>query len=598
MTQLDLFATAAREILAKSATPEEPPTPAPQGPPPVDVSAPKTRTLVSQIKNADQDFEWYPTTQNMIEMVYHHICQRAKQSSFSLLDIGAGDGRIFSAMEALSDPDDNFKASLSNRYAIEKSKLLIQTMPGDVCIVGTDFHSQTLIDKESDVIFCNPPYSEYEQWAARIIREANAKHLYLIIPNRWTCSKEIQSALDARQTQAKVISTSDFLNADRSARAKVDILYIALTVKRLSEYSYSGPTVDPFDLWFSEQFPVKVTDDNTDDKKKSKEDKQKEKIKTIIRGRDQVQILVELYDADIKTLIDNYKNVCVLDPDILQELGVSVKGLRDAFQQKIKGLKNLYWQEVFERLQTITTRLTTATREQMLKRLTTHSNVDFTAENIYAVVVWCLKNVNKYIDTQLLDVYMMISSEANTTNYKSNRHIEKDSWRYCRPSEFWDKHHHYSLEYRLVLEGYSAIFDGGFNSYDYSNNLSKDAHNKLGDIFAVAWNLGFNVTNDTHTRTWTAGAQESFYYMTTNGESKLFAEVRAFKNGNIHIKAKQEFIQALNVEAARLNGWIKGASDAAAEMNIPITRARKYYESNAQIKKVSLLAEPIVTQTA
>ncbi|MGL5668705.1 MAG: hypothetical protein ACRDD9_21590 [Shewanella sp.] len=44
-------------------------------------------------------------------------------------------------------------------------------------VIGTDFNQQTLVDKPVGVIFCNPPYSAFEQWATRVISEANAEAL-------------------------------------------------------------------------------------------------------------------------------------------------------------------------------------------------------------------------------------------------------------------------------------------------------------------------------------------------------------------------------------------------------------------------------------
>jgi len=44
-------------------------------------------------------------------------------------------------------------------------------------------------------------------------------------------------------------------------------------------------------------------------------------------------------------------------------------------------------------------------------------------------------------------------------------------------------------------------------------------------------------------------------------------EVRAYMNGNLHIKFNQAFMLALNVEIGRLQGWIHNAQHAAEEMD-------------------------------
>ena len=49
----------------------------------------ETMNRLATLKENDQDFEWYPTTDEMIAAVY----SRCGDFS-SMLDIGAGDGRV------------------------------------------------------------------------------------------------------------------------------------------------------------------------------------------------------------------------------------------------------------------------------------------------------------------------------------------------------------------------------------------------------------------------------------------------------------------------------------------------------------------------
>ena len=135
---------------------------------------------------------------------------------FSLLDCGAGDGRILKALGAVE------------KFAIEKSEILRDMLDKDICVIGTDFNEQTLIDKKVDVLFSNPPYLEFAEWVKKIIREANTALIYLIVPTRWKDNAEIQALLKLRQAEATVISTQDFNDADRQARAVVDIIRIEM----------------------------------------------------------------------------------------------------------------------------------------------------------------------------------------------------------------------------------------------------------------------------------------------------------------------------------------------------------------------------------
>jgi len=176
------------------------------------------QSMLWKIKEAEQDLEWYPTTREIISVICKDLTRTENDKTYSLLDIGAGDGNIFKMIDEIAP------GIIEEKYAIEKSELLINAMDKDIFIIGTDFHEQTLIDKEVGIIFCNPPYSEYVQWAAKIIREANCNLIYLVIPERWGKNEEIKRALELRDVTAKILGSFDFIESEfRKARAKANI---------------------------------------------------------------------------------------------------------------------------------------------------------------------------------------------------------------------------------------------------------------------------------------------------------------------------------------------------------------------------------------
>lgn len=545
----------------------------------------KTKALLRKVKEANQDFEWYPTKQDMIDVIGKKLSSLYSREAFSLLDIGAGDGRVFGMIEeALENYEHG--PSLHNKYAIEKSPRLIQAMPDDICIIGTDFTEQTLIDKKVDVVFCNPPYSEFEAWATRILTEANAKQVFMILPSRWKDSESIKQAVEKRKAITKVLKSTNFLASDREARARVDIIHFNLTGED-NHYSYEQ-SVDPFDLWFDEHFKIAIASEkNTEDTLENKSEKARANI---VKGSDVIKVLVTLYRDDLDKLLENYKAVEKLDSEILMELNVSVKGLKDALKGKIKGLKSLYWNELFSRLKALTNRLTTDTRKEMLDKFNDHLNVDFTEANISAVVIWAIKNANRYIDSQLLSLYERMTSTENVVGYKSNSHIVKDTWRYAKSQVDSEKSKNYKLEYRLVLSNYLALLPSKEQfAFDYDGNLHKSAHDYISDIFTVAHNLGFPVLDNTRSRCWESNQAQVFEYQDHEGNIKELCHIRAFKNGNIHIKASKDFMRAFNIEAGRLNGWIKSPREAAEQMGIPKAVAERFYMGNFRIESTLLL---------
>jgi hypothetical protein len=188
--------------------------------------------LLAKVKQNNEDFEWYPTTNEIIEALYKDILS-LDESTSSILDIGAGDGNVFKVLTQLSKDHKEKVADIprENRngnyqyynyvetfnptfYAIEKSKTLIQAMDKDVFVVGSDFNEQSLIDKKVDCIYCNPPYSEYEEWTNKILREANSKIVYLLIPKRWTENEIIQHTIAEREIKYAVIGEYSFEHSD------------------------------------------------------------------------------------------------------------------------------------------------------------------------------------------------------------------------------------------------------------------------------------------------------------------------------------------------------------------------------------------------
>lgn len=523
-----------------------------------------------------------------------------------------------------------------NKYmAIEKSQILINNMPEEVFVMGADFNEQALLDKKADIIFSNPPYKEYSYWSEKIIKEANADSIYLVIPQRWDNQENIIQAIKKRNATYTIIGEFDFLNSeDRTARAKVNLLRIDMPD------SCSSKNIEPFDLWFNEcfKFEAEETEDINShiyQRFDEAERKRKETIQNqIVKAGDLVTALVELYNKELDKYINNYKLISQLDADVLKELNVKRDGLREALKVKIDGLKNLYWHEIFDNLTEITSRLTSKSRDRMLETLRSNTSIDFTKSNIRAVVIWAIKNAPKYYDAQLLELYRNLSNEVSAKLYKSDFRFSADSWRYYRNDDA-----KYKLDYRIVVSGHRSSTD------DRDNRLSDNQMEYIRDLIVVARNLGFNVERgysslrlkDKYTittvpsatprkvgdKTFEGKIKEVYYHTNTpnkNGErvmeedgviyvydkdlrdcdcfyqykigeeyyhhdgvssdDDIFTTVLGHKNGNVHFQINQQFMKKFNLEAGRLRGWLKTPQEAAEELDISIEEASSYWKSN------------------
>ena len=544
-----------------------------------------TSAVVRELRSQNEDWEWYPTTGAMLDVVRTDI--RAEfGNSFrrddeypvvSVLDCGAGDGRALVAL-----------AGRGKKLSIEKSMTLVRLQPDDVIPVGTEFFACTLVDKPCQAVFSNPPYALYEAWAEKIIREANAPFVYLIVPVRWAESAAIQRALATRQATSSVLLTTDFLDAERAARARVDILKVTLSARE-GHYRRHGEqcTVDPFEVWFAEAFPKRAeAADGDEGGGAAGSATLREAVRNeVVQGRSLIEALCRLHDAELAGLQKNYTAASQLDPDLMREIGVTHEKLLASLKERMKSLKHRYWQELFTTYESITGNLATKSRASLLETLNSNTAVEFNEDNAIAITIWVLKNANEFYDSQLVALCEQMASAANVEMYASNqRTYGREQWRYLRwredgrvPPE------RYALDYRIVLENMGGICTSAYD-WERSRSAGLDPHAAefLQDILAVASTLGWSVASGRHGitsgRQWESNKLETFYC-----QKGRLMDVRAFKKGTLHVRFAPDFIRKLNVEFGRLKGWLKSKDEAVSELGITPEEAEAYFGSTAKV---------------
>lgn len=523
-----------------------------------------TATILRSVQQAGEDFEWYPTTQRMIDAVKKRLPTRLD----SIMDVGAGDGRVLVELAKRAEHEPKL-------YAIEKSQALVQQWPDTIIPAGTDVFEQNLACIPVDYIFCNPPYSHYEAWSSAIIESGFAKSAYLVIPQRWNQSAPIAASLKRRGATAKVIHSDDFHDAERRARAVIDVVEIRYPRADTYAGSVNGEPADPFDIWFDQNI------DTFDREVNSHAEQEKAAAADLARinGCESIPDMVAAYDEEYARMEANYRGIFKLDYALLNELGVKKDAVRDGIKKKMADLKLKYWRVLFERLDAVTKRLATATKEKLLAKLNGRSAIAFTANNAYAVVLWAIKNANHYYGEQLVKLFRDLSTFDGVLNYKSNQRTwQKDGWRYQA-----EGHSHYSLDYRIVVTSHSAIKDpNSYSSWDCPGNLDKSKHELLDDCIAVFHNLGFaldSVCTSSRRRSWVSNGSQEFW----DGNSKPLIEAKAFKNGNMHLRFNPDAIRALNVEAGRLLGWLRSPGDVERELGYPTEESQRLFGSNRLI---------------
>ena len=538
--------------------------------------------LVAELKQTDQDFEWYPTTKEILDRIRLH-CKTSYFTPHTVIDIGAGDGRV---LEYFRD-----ELETTTTYAIEKATPMLPILfAKKITLMGADFWENTLIDKKADLLFCNPPYSEYEPWFEKIILETSVKKLFMVVPARWVDSPVVTAALEKRHVKPHILGTYTFENAPRRARCVTNLLVMDLD--RAYRHNEKQPR-DPFDIWFDAHFPL-LTHMHSGKTEAPKETAPAE-TEHDDPDEDFVDTLVRRYTREMAELLTLYQTIQTVDWKILSELGVSPAGIKEALWAKIRGKKTCYWQNLFEKFKPLTSRLIATQREAILSKLTEHQTVDFTRSNALAVVMWVLQETGKTFDEQLVSVYKSMWSKENCSAYKSNRHVTDDSWRYLQRIR-WESNPHESrlpgkiyLEYRIILQHHCCIVKKDQFWSRCRDGLAEAARDHLLDIFVVAHNLAFfDIEDPWNQGQWTSGGTKTFYCH-YKGERVVFAEVRGYYIGTLHIKFHPDFVQAMNIEAARILGWVKSPQEAAAEIKVDLKDVVRHWESNFKVESNFLL---------
>jgi hypothetical protein len=518
---------------------------------------------ILQLKEDGQDFEFYPTTNEILNAVNADIVSMAQGDDFnfryghkdtfiarenddwkegthkiiipSFIDIGSGDGRVFDFMRGSEKERINIKQRLGIEIADAQADDLIRRGIG---IIGRDFFDTVLIDKEFNVCFSNPPYSRFKEWCNKICAEVRATLIYLVIPQRWQDDGEFAAMLK-NKGELTVLGSYDFLEADRAARAKVDLIRIYSEQCRNQE--------DLFTKWVEQhigKFEVAEEVEAVEEKTKNTSGLKQ-------ANGDTVAELCNNYREDMQELMAAYLSLAKIDFKLLQQLGIDKNSVIVKIKADIEGLKKRYWLKTFDILSPINSRLTWRTREKLLDEINWFQKLDYTEGNIKTIIVWTIENYNKYVKEQLLQAFDDFTGSDGFQAYKSNTVWKQGTWRYNGK----DMPEKYLLDYRIITRCH----------------ISEWEHNRnqciLSDLAVIACNLGFD--NDGVTDFKQDGKQKRCI-----GKDGLNVfEYRLYKNGNLHIKARKEFMQAWNLEVGRLKNWLHEPADVAKEFDISIEEA-------------------------
>lgn len=569
------------------------------------LSRAETLNIVKELKEKNEDFEYYPTTADQLLAITNDVkaileTHEFKGTTIKLLDVGAGCG---SALLSLANGLSGLGYDC-DMFAIEKATTHIKTYAAkNITLLGTEFKETNFITKSADIAFTNCPYSELEPWMATLISQMNFRLMYAIMPERWQESPLIKQAIKQRCiVDVKVIATSDFLDAHRQARAKVHVVRLAFENfeedtkkwKAFGIHDYTPKVGDgmtnSFQLFLGElglKKSVSATNAFYESRVKesiaAKLTEEGSESLALVESKGVVHALIDNYERDLKHIVGQYRKIGELDAEILSELGVDLTSVHKGLQEKLYGYRAVYWDYLFDYLDTLKERLTNKHRTELLNALN-QNGLDFTYLNAVYIIDYAVTASNERMEQSLVDVFKDLTSEQSIArHYKSNEHVYSDSWRHN--SDRLNMGARFALDYRFIYSGYknfSASKDG----------LDSSAVSFIGDLMVIMRLLGYsNLNTDKELAEVEAGESVCVRGNSPQGKEQTLIQMRFHKNGSRHLKWDQELMLRFNVTVSRLLGWVRSKEDYERETGAeqPISHEIWSARDNLQLHSSAVL---------
>ncbi|MCL2210822.1 MAG: DUF4942 domain-containing protein [Treponema sp.] len=559
-----------------------------------------TAQKLQLLRSGNEDYEWYPTTAEIMEAMKkdiwdylrsHNLSYREDRDSGiridtsrdewdekkkkykeittlsidSFLDVGAGDGRVLDCL------NEDQGGRLCKKYGIEIARAQADDLiRRGVFIIGRNFWDVTLIDQHYALIYSNPPFSQFEHWACKILYEGSFNILYLVMPKRWIDSKLIHKELKDRY-EYKIIGDFNFSEADREARGTVNLVRINAEWRNQTE---SGTTRNGKSWKETYHYQNKIEDafarfvrENIADFKETPESEwNEEEITAVALKQTPIEQLISDYEIEKKTLGDAFIAIGKLDAEIIKLLGQDKKSMLEIIRKTFKRLRSKYWRAAFEKLEPVKDRMIRKTRENIFNNIKEFKTLDFNADNIYSIIIWIINNCNIGILDQIGEVFDALTDKDFITEYKSNRHWTKGTWRHTQSDYKYKElpaRWKLGLDYRIVVSTY------GYRSYGTRYTI-------VDDFIIICSNLGFPI-DPCDTPDYEEHQTEQKFH-TVDGE--LAFTMRYYTgNKNAHLKINKRLLMKFNIEVAKIRKWMSDPDDVVEEFDIPKDEATRLWNS-------------------
>lgn len=561
------------------------------------------KASVEFIRGDVEDKEFYPTTDEIIQVVKSDINSLSGYKMITLLDIGAGDGRVLSGImetpledgtcdtRRMYEAVDYKKQSAHKLMGIEQSDKLMSLWHKDIIPVGSDFFDTNLMSISAKFTFTNPPFTKIEPWITKVVYETQSQHCYFVAPERWRNSTMIEEAINKRNGKVTSLGVYSFKDGDRAVREGRDmaeLFRIDFGSRGTDEF------IEPLRLFLEERLG-NIEEQIPDHRKYSVETRLKNSLEragvknALVTGNDYVSAMVELYNAEQAKIYDAMEKFQSIDSTLFSAIGVSTYDAMMNMRKELDNLRSQYWVELYRNTREISELVDTETSYAFEALMKSQTNLEFNQSNIRMIMVWCLKNIRAYSKKQVKKSIGELLSSVNIKAYKSNEaRFVRGDWEYAAQIPNDVTHYCLNTTKRLIISWYKRRVDN--EAIRRSGSLRHNIKDCLTNLCVIANNVGFSVSNirDIRDDNWSAGKQRDILYTDkATGETKVLFRVKVFMAGTIHLNMDQDFINYLNVEFGKIKGWVTTPQEAAEEMGMTIEAATKAFNAYEDVMSLT-----------
>lgn len=419
----------------------------------------------------------------------------------------------------------------------------------NILSLSSSFETTTLVDKQVDVIFCNPSLEEYEICCKRIFEECLARYVFVVLPMEWKENAEIKAYAKANKFESDMVGAVGYVKDNKRAKAEFILFYHSSLSDRtilghqLSKEYALGHLFQELDHY---RFAL-ITEE---------QEKKRAEIAKECEGKESeaiLEYLLKQYEREHNEFFANFKHLSKISSLFLSTIKVESEYIIDNTKSFERKLKRFYWSEYFSRVLDFNLLLTPKQQSDLLDEFA-ERGVDFSRENTASVLAFSLKYCKERERENFIVFWEKLASEDNLVDFTNLIANPKPYTHYAKEKLFFKG----KLKEKVV-----CTYAGSYEDY-YPNHL-RDVR--------IAYLLKILLQS--------LGYQDLSYRDSNKdlikpndridlplGTSYLFAgekqvaKFTAYKNRKLHIHFNQTTIALINLRVFIYLGWITNIKEA------------------------------------